>query len=195
MRIVLLLTSLLFAACTVGEVGTANNTGGPDAGGGGGGSNSGSNANGCVDRLAIPGEFHPHGGPNGPSNAGMNCIAANCHLNSQLGKGPDGTPAPGYQFAGTLYKAGTTPLQPNVGATIRIKSGSKTLTTVTDTAGNFNFAAGSLPGTFTATTDATACPSVTPMVTQLVSGGGAGANSCNFCHTTSAGAQAPPVTL
>ena len=132
----------------------------------------------------------------GTSNAGQNCLAANCHLNNQLGKGPDGTPAPGYQFAGTLYKAGSNPLAPYAGATIQIKLvGMTPLTAVTDKDGNFSFMAGSLSGNFTATTDATACPTVTPMITNLVSGGGAGANSCNLCHTTGAGAQAPPVTL
>lgn len=192
MRIVILLTSLLFAACTVGEVGTANNNGGPDAGGNGG---SGSNANGCANLITPPGEAHPHGGVAGAFNAGANCIIAGCHLANQPGKGPDGTPAPGYQFAGTLYKAGTSPLQPFAGATIQIKSGAMTLTAISDTAGNFSFAAGSLPGTFTATTNATACPTLTPMITNLVSGGGAGANSCNLCHTAGAGALAPPITL
>jgi hypothetical protein len=194
MRIVLLLTSLLFAACTVGEVDTASNGGGPDAGPGGGSNGSGSNANGCAN-LVTPAEAHPHGGVAGAFNAGLNCLMGGCHLNNQLGKGPDGTPAPGYQFAGTLYKSGTNPLQPYAGATIHLKSGAMTLTAITDTAGNFSFAAGSLPGTFTATTDATACPTLTPMVTNLVSGGGAGANSCNLCHTTGAGALAPPITL
>jgi len=187
MRIVFLLTSLLFAACTVGEVGTSNNTGTD----GGMGSGSGSNTAGCVDRITPAGEAHPHLA-GGTSNAGLNCIVAGCHLNNNLG-----TNAPGYQFAGTLYKAGVTPLTPNAGATIQVVSGAMTLKAVTDKDGNFSFAAGALPGAFTATTNATACPTLTPMVTQLVggNGGGAGANSCNLCHTTGAGAQAPPITM
>ncbi|HEY0482269.1 MAG TPA: hypothetical protein VGD37_32335 [Kofleriaceae bacterium] len=188
MRIVLLLTSLLFAACTVGEVGTSNNTQ-TDGGTGIDGTGSGSNVNACANRVtpADPAHLHTAGGT---SNKGLNCIVAGCHLNNNLGAG-----APGYQFAGTVYAAGTT--NPSAGATVRIKSGTTVLTAISDADGNFHFPAASLQGTFTATTDATACPTVTPMVTQLVGGGGggAGANSCNLCHTTGAGAQAPPISL
>lgn len=188
MRIVFLLSSLVFAACTVGEVGTSNNNV-PD-GGTKPGTDGGATGNGCVDLLVPAGDAHIHTA-GGTSNAGLNCMGAGCHLNNNLGAG-----ASGYQFAGTLYKAGTTPLAPYAGSTIQIKvAGTAPLTAVTDKGGNFFFPAGSLPGNFTATTDATACPTVTPMVTNLVSGGGAGANSCNLCHTAGAGAQAPPITL
>lgn len=177
MRIVLFL-SLLLAACSVGEVG-GTASGGPDAG----------PMNDCVARLAPPGPKHQHLA-GGTSNQGQNCIVAGCHLNNNLGPN-----APGYQFAGTLYQAGGT--TPSAGALVRIKSGAMTLMTYTDEDGNFTFPAGSLAGQFTATTDVTACPTVTKMVTQLVggNGGGGGTNSCNLCHTTGAGAQAPPITL
>lgn len=186
MRIVLLLSSLVFAACTVGEVGTSNNNA-PD-GGTKPGMDGGPTGNGCVN-AATPADKHLHTA-GGTDNAGLNCLQGGCHLNNNLGAG-----APGYQFAGTLYKAGTTPLQPYAGATIQIKSGATVITAITDTGGNFGLPAGSLQGNFTATTNATACPTLTPMVTNLVSGGGGGANSCNLCHTAAAGAQAPPITL
>src|SRR5262245_11568200 len=127
MRIALPL-SLLLTACTVGEVGTANNTMG-DAG-------NGSNANACVDRITPPNAAHIHTAAvavaGKPSNAGENCIKAGCHLNNSLGPN-----APGYQFAGTVYAAGTT--NPQAGATVRIKSGAMVLTALTDDAGNFAF--------------------------------------------------------
>jgi hypothetical protein len=187
MRIALLLSSLAFAACTVGEVGTAANNNKPD---GGSGSNMGSGVdpNACVNRLAQPDPAHMHLA-GGTSNKGLNCIAAGCHLNNSLGSG-----APGYQFAGTVYAAGTT--NPSPGAVVRIVSGTTVLQTYADADGNFSFPAPSLSGSFTATTNVTGCPTVTKMVTQLVGGsGGGGANSCNLCHTTGAGAQAPPISL
>ena len=182
MRIVLI-TSFLFAACTVGEVGTINNNN-PDGGG-----TDGVAPAVCVNRLTPAGPRHLHT-VGGTSNQGQNCIAAQCHLNNARGQD-----APGYQFAGTVYVAGTT--NPSAGALIRIVSGTLApLTTYSDEDGNFSLPAGSLSGAFMATTDVTACPTVTPMVTKLVGGAGnPGANSCNLCHTTAAGAQAPPITL
>lgn len=182
MRLVLF-TSLLLAACSVGEVGTANNTGGD-----GGGTTDGSkDPNACVNRLTPADPKHTHAA-GGTSNQGMNCIVAGCHLNSALGTG-----APGYQFAGTLYVTGGT--TPSAGALIRITSGTMVLMAYSDADGNFSFPAGSIPGNFMANTNVTACPTVMPMTTQLVGGGGGGANSCNLCHTNGAGAQAPPITL
>lgn len=182
MRIVFLLSSLALAACTVGQVGTSNNNA-PDGG------NTDGGGNGCVDRLAPPGPAHQHLS-GGTSNKGQNCIVAGCHLNNQLGPN-----APGYQFAGTIYAAGTT--NPQAGALVRITSGTTVLKSYTDADGNFSFPAGSLQGTFTAHTDVTACPTVTPMVGALQggTGTGAGANSCNLCHTTGAGAQSPPISF
>ncbi|HEX3762477.1 MAG TPA: hypothetical protein VHW23_27435 [Kofleriaceae bacterium] len=190
MRIALLLSSLVFSACTVGEVGsTSSNNSGTDGGTGGSDGGSATGANVCVDRLATPDAAHLHLA-GGTSNKGQNCIAAGCHLNNSLGAG-----APGYQFAGTVYAAGTT--NPSPGAVVRIVSGTTILQKYADADGNFYFEAPALPGAFTATTSVSACPTLTPMITQLVggNGGGAGANSCNLCHTTGANAQAAPISL
>jgi hypothetical protein len=184
MRIALLISSLAFAACTVGNVDKANNMV-TDAGGSGSGSGSG-DFTACVDRLAPPGPAHTHIA-GGTSNKGMNCLSSGCHLNNALG-----TDAPGFQFAGTVYAAGTT--NPQAGAVVRIKSGTTVLTSYTDTDGNFSFPAGSLQGNFMATTNVSACPPpIASMVTQLVGGGGPGVNSCNLCHTP--GGQAAPISL
>lgn len=184
MRIVLLISSLALAACTVGEVGTSNNGGGADGGGSGSG-----DPNACADRQMPADIAHTHNDSK-TSNKGLNCLQSGCHLNNALGTG-----APGYQFAGTVYAAGTT--NPSAGALVRIKSGTTVLMTRTDVDGNFYFPAGSLPGNFMATTNVSACPTITPMVTQLIGGGGAGANSCNLCHAPAgtAGAQTTPISL
>jgi hypothetical protein len=196
MRIALLLSSVAFAACTVGEIDSENNMMGSGSGGGSGsgsGSNMGVDPNVCIDRLAPPGPLTKHTAPvvaGNDSNAGQNCIQAGCHLNSSLGSG-----APGFQFAGTVFKTGTT--QPDAGVAVRIVSNSMVVaSTYTDEAGNFYIAAGTLSGAFTASTSVSACPTVTKMVTPLVGGsGGGGANSCNSCHTTGANAQAQPIFL
>jgi hypothetical protein len=190
MRIALLLSSLAFAACTVGEIDSTDNTGS------GSGSGSGSNnPDACVDRLATPGPANVHSvgirvSDANTSNAGENCIKAGCHLNNSLGPN-----APGYQFAGTVVKQGTT--QPDAGAVVRIVSnGMVVASTYTDQGGNFYIAAGTLSGAFTANTSVSACPTVTKLTTPLVGGsGGGGANSCNSCHLTGAGAQAAPIFL
>jgi hypothetical protein len=193
MRIALLLSSLTLAACTVGEVGmTSSNNNGPDAGmGNDGGSGSGSNKdpNACLDKQATPTAETDHSAPvvaGNKTNAGQNCIVAGCHQNNALGSG-----APGFQFAGTVYKAGTT--QPNPGIAVRVVSGATVLTTYTDAAGNFYFPAGSLSGTFTATTSVSSCPTITKMVTTLAGGNGAGpgVNSCNLCHAATGGTTTP----
>ena len=148
--------------------------------------------NACIDRLASPGVATTHTAPvsaGNVSNAGQNCIQSNCHLNSALGAG-----APGFQFAGTVVKQGTT--QPDAGAVVRIVSnGMVVAQTYTDLGGNFYIAAGTLSGAFTASTSVSACPTVTKMVTSLVGGSGGGANSCNSCHTTGTDAQAAPIFL
>jgi hypothetical protein len=163
MRAALLCSGLAATACSVGEV-TLNNTVGGDAGG---------SAAACVNRLTPAGSAHIHTA-GGTSNAGVGCVVAGCHLQSNPGAG-----APGYQFAGTVYKPGTT--TPSAGAVIRVKSAAgMVVTAYTDLDGNFSIAAGSLPNPFPATSDATACPTVTPMVTPLSQGGG----DCNSCHRT-----------
>lgn len=85
-----------------------------------------------------------------------------------------GTGATAFGFAGTLYTsaAGTTVL---AGATIQVKSGTQTLTAVSDADGNFIFR-GTV--TFPATTVVTQCPSIIPMIASLTTGGG----NCNNCH-------------
>ena len=187
MRIALLISSLAFAACTVGNVDKANNLA-PDGGAGSGSGSGSGDFTACVDRLTPPGPAHTHIA-GGTSNKGQNCIVLGCHLDKMTG-----TDAPGFQFAGTLYAAGTT--NPQAGAVIRIKSGATILMTYSDTDGNFYFNADSLTGAFNANTNVSACPPpLASMVTPLVGGGAAGANSCNLCHTTAAGAQAAPISL
>lgn len=183
MRMVFLLSSLVFAACTVGEVGTSNNNG-PD-GGTKPGVDGGPTGNGCVAR-ATAGPQHTHA-IGGGTNAGMNCLQAGaCHLsNSGAGAGP------AYQFAGTVYKAdGKTP---NPGVTIRVKpmSGGAPGIMISDEAGNFSLDAGSVMMAFPATTDATACPTLTSMVSQVVANGG---GACNSCHVAG-GAAGTVITV
>jgi hypothetical protein len=182
MRIVLLLSSLVFAACTVGEVGTSNNNapdGGPKPG-----MDGGPTGNGCVNR-ATAGPQHTHIAGGG-TNAGQNCLQVGCHLNNQTGIN-----APAYQFAGTVYKAdGKTP---NPGVTIRVKpmSGGAPGIMISDEAGNFSLNAGSVMTAFPAITDATACPTLTSMVSQVVANGG---GACNSCHVAG-GAAGTVITV
>lgn len=161
MRTALLLSSLFVAACTVGE--PPKGASGTDAGTAGG---DGATGNGCVDRLALPDPAHVHLAGGG-TNAGQGCVVAGCHLASA-----PGTNAPGYQFAGTIYKPGGT--TPNAGVTVTVKSMTTNMTTaaITDDAGNFSISAGSLMMAFPATVNASACPTLTPMVSQLSQGGG-----------------------
>jgi hypothetical protein len=159
MRCELLVSSLFAAACSVGEIAS-------DGGGGG---------SACVDRIMPAGEAHVHAAGGG-TNAGVACVVSGCHLDS----GP-GTGAPGFQFAGTLYKPGGT--APSAGAVIRIKSSAGIeVKGYTDSDGNFNISAGALANPFPATTNATACPTSTPMVGALTTGGG----NCNAdgCHAS-----------
>lgn len=188
MRIALLLSSLAFAACTVGEVATTNSNGGggggPDAGGG---SNMGSGADlsVCVDRLASPDDAHKHTA-GGTSNKGLNCVVAGCHDPKSPGTG-----APPYQFAGTVFASGGAP---SPGAVVRIVTPAKVLQTYADADGNFHFDPGSLQGPFTATTGVAGCPTATKMVTTLSDTAGPTGNSCNSCHV-SGGSAGGPITL
>jgi hypothetical protein len=162
----------LIAACTVGVAGPPTQEQ-PDA-------NPLADApvsNGCVDRSATPGVAHIHSAGN-TTNAGQGCVAALCHLANNVGPG-----APGFQFAGTLYKPdGTTP---NAGANIKITAadGVTTKSTVADDAGNFYILAGSLPQAFPAHASATACPNLTPMSDPLTQNSApAIGGNCNGCH-------------
>jgi hypothetical protein len=161
-------------ACSVGEVPT--NGAGPDGGGG---------ANACVARVAPAATAHTHIAGGG-TNAGMNCIAGGCHL-----AGNTGTDAPPYQYAGTVYVAGSR--NPSAGATVQIKAGGMVYPALTDDAGNFNFAAGTVPGMFTATVVVSGCPAVMTMPDALVSGGDPTDKNCNGCHGPGGGQQ--PITL
>mgnify|MGYP001598311426 CR=1 FL=1 len=168
-RAALLLSCLFVAACTIGELPPTGGNPGTDAGNSG--TDAGPNANGCVDRLAPPQLVaHLHGGVPGATNAGQRCVTAACH-------GTGGT-GPLFQAAGTVYKPdGTTP---SAGVYVRIKTGTTTVAMgVTDNAGNFNILTGV---TFPSTTDATACPNVAPMATQLVQAGAVPGGDCNGCH-------------
>jgi hypothetical protein len=160
-----LTTALL--ACSVGEVPL-------DPGG------SGSNP--CVDRVAPPAVSHIHIAGGG-ANAGQNCLAGGCHLTGALG-----ADAPAYQYAGTVYAAGTQ--TPSAGATVQIKVGATVHTAVTDDAGNFSFPSATLTGTFSATVVVSACPTVKTMPEVLTSGGDPVDNNCNGCHSV-AGDEAP----
>jgi hypothetical protein len=160
---IVVISSLLLAACDVGEIPGAG-TG--DGGGSGDGSGSGSN---CEVIAAAP--------PDGHHNEGMGCRTAGACHNAQLGLG---TGAPEYSVAGTVYKdtAGTMPYP---GATIIVTVGGTTKKTISATNGNFWFVPALLPGptaTMTGTTSASACPNTTPMGGLLVGGGG----DCNNCH-------------
>jgi hypothetical protein len=158
-------------ACSVGEV--------PLTGDPGGGSNA------CVTRVAPPATSHIHVAGGG-ANAGQNCVASGCHLTGAVGAN-----APAYQYAGTVYAAGTQ--TPSAGATVQIKMGVTVRTAVTDDAGNFSFPNGALTGTFSATVVVSACPAVMTMPDALVSGGDPVDTNCNGCH--GAAGSKPPITL
>jgi len=167
---------LLFAsACDVGTV-LANQSG---DGGGGSGSGSGSA---CGDLVSPAPLKHTHIA-GGTSNAGMACVASGCHL-----EGMTGTNAPAYSYAGTVYTtaAGTTPA---AGSTIFITSAGTTRKLIADSDGNFFIDPLLLasPGNqITTNTQATQCPTITPMVGALVAGGG-NCSATGTCHGGSEG--------
>lgn len=190
-RAALLLSSLFVAACTVGELPRSvggDGTQGTDAGTNPG-TDGGQAANACVDRVpaAQADAAHDHSAAaGGGTKAGQACLNAGCHAANNPGAG-----APGYQFAGTVYKPGGT--IPSVGATVRVKSGPGVQAPpyLTDSAGNFHIPAGALMNAFPgATVNVTACPTVAPMVTPLAQGDGNCAKA--GCHV--AGATGP-ITL
>jgi len=171
----IVLVSVLFGACTVGEVPIGGGGGGDDDGGGGGGDGGGSNNLACVDRSATPATAHAHDGDPADTRAGQACVVGGCHA-------PD-TAQP-FGAAGTVYQAdGVTP---SAGVTVRIFPPNATtpLTALTDTAGNFNFSAIQISdASFPASTQATVCPSTKPMTAKLLTGPLAGGNCNNAgCH-------------
>lgn len=150
-----LFAMLSICSCDVGSVLVEQNGG------------DGGNGSACV-AAATPGPTHVHTA-GGTSNAGQACIAPGCHLEGNLGTG-----ATAFAFAGTLYtsSAATTIV---AGATVRVVTAMAMPSAVTDLDGNFVFR-GAV--TFPATTLATQCPSLTPMIGPLQTGGG----NCNNCH-------------
>jgi len=169
-RIVVLFT-LLVAACDVGTV-LQHATGG--AGGGGDDAGSGSN---CGSAGLTPGGGHVHA-TGGTSNAGMGCMSASgCH-NSAMAPG-----GPAYAYAGTVYKSATDLVTVMPAATIIVYSGGKTLRMLSNVDGNFFIEEGlaSAPSnTVVTNTNATLCPTIQMMSSSLVTGGG----NCNSasCH-------------
>jgi hypothetical protein len=188
-RAALLLSSLFFAACTVGDI-PKNGNGGVDAAPGGDSGGTGTDgsvkAAGCVDRITPPGDAHPHAG--GVTHAGEGCVVSGCHLANAPGAG-----APGFQFAGTIYKPGAGKI-PSTGVTVTVKAANGTTAVgVTDSAGNFNIVAGTLQNPFPATVSVTACPTLAPMVSQLVQGGGNCTSAA--CHAGTAAGATPSISL
>ena len=170
------LVMVAVAACDVGEV----PVGGGGGGGGGGPDASGGGATGftttCVDRAAQGGTSHQHSGVTvNPTHAGEGCLNVGCH----------GPAQPGGEFAaaGTVYKQdGTTP---NVGAVVRIKSGTMELKAVTEDGGTFHFPPTSQI-TYPTITDVSACPSSSKMTTKLTANGGPNCSQAG-CHTATGG--------
>jgi hypothetical protein len=166
---IVVIFSLCLAACDVGELPGITGDGGTGSGDGSG--------NGCAQINATP--------PDGHHNPGMGCMsAAGCH-NQGLGLGNG---APAFSYAGTLYKADKT--TPFGGATIVVKLGTAEKSVVTATNGNFWLVPGVAgldppDNANTATTKASGCPDVTPMIGALTQGGG----DCNKggCHTPGVG--------
>lgn len=165
------IVSLLFAsACDVGTV--LANQGGGDGGGSSGGSN-------CGNLVSPAPTAYLHKDDNTP-HTGRGCMdATGCH-NMGLGLGSG---APEYSYAGTVYAdaAGTTPA---AGATVFVTAAGTTRKLVTDAAGNFfedPLLLAAPTNQATANTQATSCPTVTPMVGALVAGGG-NCNAGGTCH-------------
>lgn len=164
------ISSLFLAACDVGAIPGA----GPDGGGGGGMDGSGSGSNNddvCVNAVTPAAPKHTHA-DDATSKKGQACTAAGCHLVASPGAG-----APGFSFAGTVFTAadGATP---KPGATIKVIAGGTTVSTVSDEDGNFySTQTVTLPGK----TLATSCPTLAPMVGQILASGG---GNCNNCHVT-----------
>ncbi|HET9991463.1 MAG TPA: hypothetical protein VFQ65_23195, partial [Kofleriaceae bacterium] len=146
-----------------------------------GGSSGGSN---CGNAVSPAPTAYLHKDDNTP-HAGRGCMdAAGCH-NAGLGLG---TNAPEYSYGGTVYTdaGGATPA---AGSTIFITSAGTTKKLVADSAGNFfiNPQLLAAPGNqITTNTQATQCPTITPMVGALVSGGG-NCNAGGTCHNGTEG--------
>lgn len=168
------IVSLVFAsACDVGTVLEHQGSGDDD----------GSDGSNCGNKVDPPPPSHPHT-DDGTPHAGRGCMdAAGCH-NAGLGLGSG---APEYSYAGTVYTdaGGATPA---AGATVFVTQAGVTKKLLTDDAGNFQIETGLLPtptATSPATTSATQCPTISPMVGTL----GAGQGNCNQGGTCHGGGQ------
>lgn len=165
-----LFSSIFVAACEVGSIPGVT----PD--GSGGGDTGGDNGTACIDAVTPAAPKHTHG-DDGTSKRNQACQASGCH-----GASPTG---PAFTFSGTVSTAadGATP---KPGATVRVIDGANVFTAVADEDGNF-YSTQTI--TLPAKTNATACPTVAPMVGMIVAGGG----NCNNCHSPNAGAITSPV--
>ncbi len=180
MKRILVLCTVLFAACDVGTVLT--HAAGGD-GGGGGGDDDGS---GCGTAAVVPGGSHVHAA-GGTSNAGMGCLsAAGCHNSAQSPGGP------AYSIAGTIYAADMS--TPKPGATVFVTVAGTTKKIISDMDGNFYMDEALFAGpsnTAAGNTRAAVCPAATPtystMASTLVGGGG----NCNSTSCHAVGGQGP----
>ena len=165
----MVLLSVLFIGCSVGEVPI---NGGPGVDGGGG--NPDGTASACATRVT-PGGRHIHAA-GGTSNQGQNCIVAGtCHGN------PPGGGAPIYIAAGTLFKTGGT--LPSGGAEIRLvaDAGGAVLAAKTDEDGNFSITSATNP--FPAHTIASGCPTTDAhMAGGITNAAAGGCNNAAACH-------------
>jgi hypothetical protein len=178
-RTAVVLSVFLAAACDVGSV-PINSQGGVDASMGGNkdsASGDGASAT-CATAVNPAPDVHLHA-VGGTSNQGQNCLASGCHAANS---------AQPFTWAGTVFAA-TTGAAPNPGAQIRVVAGGVTFQATTDKDGNFySTQAVAFPG---AHTNASKCPTTTPMSTILQTGNGA----CNSCHSRAVGATTTQINL
>jgi hypothetical protein len=157
----LLLLTVMFAGCSVGEVPI-----------GGGGTTDGGTAL-CAERLVPPPPQHDHLDGTG-TRAGTGCVIAGCHLTGGAG--------PTFVMAGTLYKPGGA--QPAAGALIRLvpDGGGNAVTATTDAAGNFHAAPGATQP-FPGKAHASGCPTEDAhMVGAIAVAGNGNCNGGTACH-------------
>lgn len=162
----LLLLTVLFAGCSVGEV--------PGPGGGDDdGTDGGPQPGVCAERLVPPPPQHDHVDGTG-TRAGTGCVVTGCHLAGGLG--------PTFVMAGTLFKPGG--IEPAAGALIRVipDGGGNTVTAVTDAAGNFHQAPGAT-NPFPGKASASGCPTDDQhMLGALTTPGNGNCNGGTACH-------------
>ncbi|HEX5060007.1 MAG TPA: hypothetical protein VFV99_11640 [Kofleriaceae bacterium] len=165
---IVVIFSLVLAACDVGEL--------PGVGGADGGSGSGDGGgNGCIEVSATPAVGHHN--PVMPTG----CMsAAGCHSQA---KGL-GAAAPAYSYGGLLYKADK--MTPYAGATVIIKLGTAEKKAAVADNGEFFLVPGIAgldepTATMTGSTEASACPSANLKMGGLLTAAGGDCNSA-ACH-------------